>query len=123
MTEKSNEAYELFVRQTWLSRNRIPVLLGGMPGAILNWYNQVGKEVGQVGTGIQGVTEIANATMADDVIWAARWMRCTAEMHGECRANEYDGVCWIDRDDYTPELKQAAEPSGRASWHPGFKVR
>jgi hypothetical protein len=75
------------------------------------------------GTGVDGVPEVKDNAMADSVIWAARYLRCDNELRTFCREMEYNGTCWIDRDDYTPETPQAKEPGGRATWHPGYKVR
>lgn len=123
MTEPSNEAYDVFVRQVILTGNRIPVLMHGMRG-VLEFYYQRGitHEVGMFGNGIGGAPEVVDATQALTIPWAARYLRCTSELHGHCREMEYNGTCWIDRADYTPQRKQNNEPGGRASWHPGFRV-
>lgn len=62
-----------------------------------------------------------NPSFAEKVPWAARFVKCDAEIHEYCREMEYNGTCWIDRPDYEPVTKQKAAPGGRASWHPGFK--
>ena len=123
MTEKSNEVYDLFVRQVYLTGNRIPVLLGGMHNTLEFLHRNIDAEIAYFGTGFNAFPEVSNAVEADNTIWAARCLRHAAEVHDYCRSIEYNGTCWIDRDDYTPEKPQAAEPGGRAGWHPGFRVR
>lgn len=123
MTEKSNEAYDLYVRQVFLTGNRIPVLLGGMHATLASLHKNIDAEIGFFGTGVSAFPETSSAVEADNTIWAARCLNHNAEIHDYCRSIEYNGTCWIDRDDYTPEKNQNAEPGGRAGWHPGFRVR
>ena len=54
--------------------------------------------------------------------WAKQYVSCGSELKDICRANEYAGRCWIERDDFEPSTKQDAEPGGRASWHPGNRI-
>lgn len=121
MTENSNENYDLFVRQGILSNHRVPVLMGGMRGTLEHYYKTVTQEVGMWGSGTGGAPLVTDAKQALSIPWATRYLRCEGEMHGHCREMEYNGTCWIERDDYTPETKQTPEPGGRASWHPGFR--
>ncbi|CAB9524870.1 expressed unknown protein [Seminavis robusta] len=121
MTEKSNEAYDFFARQAIMAGKRVPVFLNGMPKVLGSLDKAQAAEVGMLGEGKGGVPEIVNAKMAESVPHAARYLRCNGETRGLCREKEYNGTCWIDRDDYTPRTNQQAEPGGRASWHPGFR--
>jgi cell division protein FtsN len=124
MTEPSAEAYDLFVRQVFLSGNRIPVLMGGFGAGFHKLYkDSVTSEMGQFGDGHYGAPLVEDAVQAASIPWAARYLNCTSETHGLCRSMEYNGTCWIERDDYTPETPQQKEPGGRASWHPGMRVR
>ena len=123
MTEKSDAAYDLFVRQAYMSANRLPVLLGGMEGTLIKLDQTIDAEVGFFGTGTGGFPEVKNAVEADNQIFAAQCLNYAGEVKDYCRSIEYNGTCWIDRDDYTPERKQNAEPGGRAGWHPGHRVR
>jgi hypothetical protein len=122
MTEPSDEAYDFYVRQAVFAGNRVPVLMGGMGHVLTYLGKSINFPVGLFGTGIAGVPETTDATMAESVKWMARYLRCNGEMHGICREREYNGTCWIERDDYTPTTAQNKEPGGRASWHPGFRV-
>lgn len=121
MTEKSGPAYDLFVRQQYLSANRIPVLLGGMGATLENLDRSIDAEVANPGAGIDAFPQVQTPVEADKTIWAARCLNYAAGVKDYCRSIEYNGTCWMDRDDYTPETAQAAEPSGRAGWHPGFR--
>ena len=122
MTENSDEAYDFYVRQAVMAGNRVPVLMGGMPNVLMYLGKNINFPVGSFGVGTGGVPEITDGNMAESVKWMARYLRCNGETHGLCREREYNGTCWIDRDDYTPTTTQQKEPGGRASWHPGFRV-
>ena len=80
-------------------------------------------EVGMFGRGLEGVPITKDAVTANEVVWAARYLRCEGDIANLCKENEYNGTCWIERDDYTPTMPQNPAPGGRASWHPGHKVR
>jgi len=121
MTEKDDAAYDLYVRQNLLSANRVPVFLGGMPNVLKNLHETIDAEVANCGTGVQGIPQVTSAPEAEKQIWAARCINYAPELKDYCRGIEYNGTCWIDRDDYTPTHAQNAEPEGRAGWHPGFR--
>jgi hypothetical protein len=122
MTENSDEAYDFYARQAILAGNRIPVLNGGTANVLTYLGKNLDFPVAQFGSGTGGVPEITDGTMAESVKWMARYLRCSGETHVLCREREYNGTCWIERDDYTPTKDQQNEPGGRASWHPGFRV-
>lgn len=63
MTEKSNEAYDFYARQAILAGNRVPVLLGGMGGTLVQLYNTANAEVGTFGTGTLTDLAVTNGTM------------------------------------------------------------
>jgi hypothetical protein len=54
--------------------------------------------------------------------WAMRYVNCDIELNHICRSNEYQGQCWVDRDDFTPDTKQRAAPGSRGKWHPGNRI-
>lgn len=121
MTEPSNPAYDLYARQAVLAGNRIPVFLGGMVGAMEFLAKNGDLETGMYGTGVAGAPKIMKAEDAHTIPWAARYLSCDNELKQLCKENEFNGTCWIEREDWNPDWKQKAEPGGRASWHPGFR--
>jgi hypothetical protein len=124
MTENANEPYDLFVRQGIMAGNRVPVLMHGMASVLSQMDKRIDGEVGMFGTGVDGVPETKSSKREDlsKLPWMARFLRCDPELKTFCRENEYNGTCWIERDDYTPKTKQKPAPGGRASWHPGNRV-
>lgn len=52
--ENSADAYDLYVRQAYLSGNRIPVLIGGIGVVLEDLNKRIGAEVANMGTGKTG---------------------------------------------------------------------
>ena len=141
MTEKNNgQGIEMMARQALLGRYKIPILLN-FPIHIMRPLfqasititnsttdkgdeednNKVSElEFAMLGSGMDGIKKAQTFEDLETIPYAARYMKCASEIQKDfCKPNRYSGVCWIDRDDYTPKKKQDKYPGGRASWHPG----
>jgi hypothetical protein len=118
MTEKSPIPQDTMMRQGLIAGDRVPII-AGVNGAILKYLDQhADADVATLGSGNaghDGIPKTLNEIQAQSLPWAARYLIC--EGNNLCR--HYDGMCWIDRPDFTPTTKQNAAPGGRASWHPG----
>jgi hypothetical protein len=123
MTEGGDTAaIDLFGRQGLLGGTKVPVLwsLAGTNSQLLNMNAEA--DVGFPGSGYIGIPEGKTLEEIQQMPWASQYVRCNNALHGICRSNEYQGVCWIDRDDYTPKIAQKNAPGGRANWHPGNRI-
>jgi hypothetical protein len=119
MTEKDNKAKDLFARQALLGGTKVPVLWSLATGVSKALYLAADADIGMPGEGRYGIPKGGSYEEINKMPWAAQYVSCTSEFSSICRQNEYNGTCWIDRDDYTPTTKQQKEPGGRAKWHPG----
>ena len=120
MTEKEAKARDMFFRQGILGDGKVPMIMSMTTrNDVLAMLNKnADADIFMVGD----QSSLPQADTLEDVKkmpWAAQYVRCGGEISGICRENEYKGVCWIDRDDFTPKTKQNAAPGGRAKWHPG----
>jgi hypothetical protein len=97
----------------------VPVLWSLALGTIIRLNLEAGADVGYPGEGTFGLPMAMAVEELDTFPWAVRYMNCDSALKDICRQNEYNGTCWLDRDDYTPTTPQRAAPGGRASWHPG----
>ena len=130
MTEYEPEAVELFSRQGILSGGqKVPLLwvkqdFWRMTGSDTFQYllQETDVDLGIYGTGMRDVPPMMTMEDAPSLPWATQYMRCDAEINGDCVEHGYDSVCWIDRDDVTPGVTQSEFVGGRASWHPGYRV-
>lgn len=122
MTEREEEAKDMMARQQLLAGKKVPILwsFGEKTLAFLNTNADV--DVGYMGSARKGITEATSMEEMGSLPWAMRTVKCSAEIHQECRKEEYRGVCWIERDDFTPENNQLGVPAGRAGWHPGDRI-
>ena len=126
MTEKDAGSRDFFNKQAVLNGERVPIL---MASDIYNldkesdgnlWYGDIKR-----GYDLMPITE--DAEQALKVPYAARYMKCgpignELNLCGDKRnPNTYNGMCWVDRSDYTPPKGQGGATPGRAGWHPGFR--
>ena len=78
-------------------------------------------DVGEFGTGMDGIEETTSANV-DTLPWAARYLKCGTDMKDTCRQEKYCAKCWIDRKDgVKPTTNQRPSPAGQVSWHPGWR--
>ena len=124
MTEKGGDEIDLFFRQSILgSTNRVPYISApGDRAGILRLLHDHADVDAIVFAYPSSIPETTDEVQALTLPWAARYIFCSSEMHAVCRANRYNGTCWIARPDgFEPPTKQAPAPGGRASWHPGHR--
>jgi hypothetical protein len=122
MTEKENKAKEVMMRQGIMGGIKVPILWSLTPQILQELNTAAGMDVGYPGTGFSGLPKAQSYEEIQALPWAAQYVRCSNELSGFCRQFEYDGVCWIDRPDYTPVTPQKDAPGGRAGWHPGNRI-
>ena len=122
MTEKSPPLTNFFFRQGLLAGKRAPFLYSGGTGANPTPFEAIGASVGDWGAlGYSPIT--TSEEQAKTLPWAARYNKCEPGAAALCKAQEYDGKCWVvERDDYTPGTKQEPLVGGQAKWHPGPKI-
>ena len=124
MTEKKGEDLGLFVRQALLGGVKIPVMWS-LSTKGLSFYNTTSEgsiDVGYPGDGSFGIRKAHDFDDLETIPWAQRYMQCGNDIKSSiCKKQEYNGTCWIDRPDYSPEKQQNKSPGGKASWHPGFR--
>jgi hypothetical protein len=123
MTEGDPAHVDIFYRQALLGGNRVPVLWGGPFELLKMLHEEADVDVGQWGLATDGLIEVESAEQANDVPWAARYMKCKPEVQDLCQAEpRFCATCWIDRDDgVKPDAKQLDRPQGQVKWHPGWR--
>ena len=122
MTEKGNGFHQLFTRQGLMGGIKVPFLLSSDPGVMVQLHNEADADIGYSGSSMSGIPTASTAEELGQIPWAPRYMKCSGDVNEACNDKGYNGTCWVERDDFTPERPQKAEPAGRASWHPGNRV-
>ena len=123
MTEGASEHVDIFYRQALLAGNRVPVLWGGPFNLLKMLHEEADVDVGEWGTAMDGIPEVESIEQAKDITWAARYLKCKAEVQDICKEEpRFCSKCWIDREDnIVPEAKQLDHPKGQVKWHPGWR--
>lgn len=112
MTEKSSQMVNFFYRQGLLAGNKAPFLYSGY-GANPAPFEAIGASTG--GYGVLGYSPITTSEeQAETLPWAARYIKCAPGTEALCHANQYDGKCWVERDDFTPATTQQPLVGGQA---------
>ncbi len=119
MTEREDSSQDLLHRQYILGGGKVPVLWSLALRTIQRLHLDAGADVGFPGEGLDGIPVASTLEQYQDMPWAAQSISCDGTLKDLCRQEEYNGTCWIHRDDYTPQTPQNGAPGGRASWHPG----
>jgi hypothetical protein len=115
MTERPAKDLELFHRQALIgSKFKVPVLWTLAENQALQFYQKAKVPFGIPGTGEKGLPEVKTYEELMARPYASRYMKCKDEVKSVCKQKRYDGVCWIDRPDVTPENGQKKAPGGRA---------
>jgi hypothetical protein len=122
MTELEASAPDAMARQAMLGGMKVPALWTLHPETATYLHLAGGADTGLVGTGYFGVDKGMTLQEIKQMPWAMQYVNCDNELHDICRSNEYQGQCWVDRDDFTPTTRQNDEPGGRARWHPGNRI-
>ena len=117
MTEKELTAPDMMGRQAVLGGVKVPLIYNMDPN-ILRAYEKVGIDVAYKGTGSVGIPTKEVVQDVEAAPWATKNLRCSGEANEECKKLEYNGTCWIERDDVPLDriATQQSVPGGRASW-------
>ena len=123
MTEKEDRYIDLFYRQALLAGKRSPFLWDGNFKVLKKLYEEVGADVGQIGTGMDGIEETIDEVQAASLPWASQFLKCNPQNQNMCndKAHKFRTTCWIERPDVTPPKRQAGAVGGQAGWHPGWR--
>ena len=126
MTEPTPAHIDLFIRQGLLGGNRVPVIWGGNFEVLTQLHEHADVDVGDFGTGTDGIIVVTDETQALSVPYAARFMKCDHDRQHLCDAEpRFCAHCWIPRDDLpNPEKlfdKIDAKPGSQVKWHPGWR--
>jgi hypothetical protein len=119
MTEKEDGAPDVMSRQQILGGLKVPAIWTSHPSTAKMLYLSADAHTGYVGTGSSGIELGTTLEQIQAMPWAMQYVRCEGEITSICKQNEFMGSCWVERDDFTPMLRQKGAPGGRASWHPG----
>jgi hypothetical protein len=76
MTEGNLDHIDIFYRQALLGGNRVPVVWGGPFELLKMLHEEADVDVGEWGLATDGIIEVESAEQANDVPWAARFMKC-----------------------------------------------
>jgi hypothetical protein len=111
-------------RQGMIGGMKVPVLWDFNAPTMIKYHEKADVDIiGANGgaTSRLGVPQQETLEDIDKTVWANKFLKCGQELKGHCRANEYNGTCWVERPDITPG-NQKQQPGGRASWHPGNRI-
>ena len=124
MTEGGNRDPDLMIRQGMIGGLKVPLLWSFNHGLLVAYHEKADVDVITNGASPSrgGVPQQDTLEDIDKAVWASKFLKCGASLKAHCRANEYNGTCWIERPDYTPTTNQNPEPGGRAGWHPGNRI-
>ena len=119
MTEPSDKAVDMLSRQAILGGSKVPFFINLREKVAKELYEKVKADVGFKLSAMSSIPMAEDLTDIEMMPYAVRYLSCGIDIEHTCKEYEYDGICWIPRDDYTPETKQDEYPGGRAGWHPG----
>lgn len=113
MTERPETLVNFFLRQALIAGHRSPILMG--EGAQLaGFHDTAGAAVANQGNG--WVPQTVSEEQVKDVPWAAQYLSCARDATANCKGHEYTAGCWVEREDFTPQVPQGAIVGGQASW-------
>jgi hypothetical protein len=124
MTEPNAGHQDLFLRQGLLGGNRVPVVWGGNFAVLRALHEEADVDVGDFGTGTDGVIEVEDEEQAKTVPFASRYMKCSKGRQDLCTAApRFCAKCWVPRDDIDPVKLgyKLGKIGGQVKWHPGWR--
>jgi len=125
MTEPGARDKDFFFRQGLLGGKRVPVVwaAGGCFDILKLLHEKADIDVGEFGSGMDGIEATVSDKQAKELPWAVRYLKCEHDAQDICKQNDdYCAKCWIDRDDgVKPEATQLENPKGQVRWHPGWR--
>jgi hypothetical protein len=125
MTEGGNRDPDLMMRQGMIGGMKVPVLWNFNHPTMITYHEKADVDIilnGAFSSSRLGVPQQDTLEDIDKTVWASKFLKCGQELKGHCRANEYNGTCWVERPDLPPPSTQKKEPGGRAAWHPGNRI-
>jgi hypothetical protein len=126
MTEPSPVHIDLFIRQGLIGGNRVPVIWGGNFEVFAALHEKADVDVGEFGSGTDGIPVLTDESQALTMPYAARYMKCDHDRQDVCdREPRFCATCWIARDDVpNPDEvfdKIDPKPGSQVKWHPGWR--
>jgi hypothetical protein len=122
MTEGGNRDPDLMMRQGMIGGMKVPVLWNFNAGTMIKYHEKADVDIIWNANSRLGVPQQNTLEDIDKTVWASKFLKCGPELKAHCRANEYNGTCWVERPDMPRPDKQQKEPGGRAGWHPGNRI-
>ncbi len=127
MTEGAGAHQELFFRQGILGGDRVPIVMGmGMAAPIMEMlYQYADADVGNYGSGSEGIPITKSAEQALELPYATRYLNCAPEAKDFCAVQpRFCTVCWIDPigdGSIIPPTPQKEQFSDNSNFHPGWR--
>jgi hypothetical protein len=127
MTENTPAHIDLFIRQGLIGGNRVPIVWAGNFEVMAALHENADVDVGEFGTGMDGIPTIMNETHAAAVAYAARYMKCDHERKEICdNEPRFCASCWLPREDIPnpKDVFDSIDPKvgSQVKWHPGWRV-
>jgi hypothetical protein len=120
MTEREPEARDMMFRQGILGEGKVPIIMSrSTMDVMLTLNNDSDADILYLGNLESGIPVGDSLESIATMPWAVQYVKCSSEIHQECRQNEYAAQCWIERDDFHPSTPQKQKVGGQAKWHPG----
>jgi hypothetical protein len=126
MTENHKPGHiDLFFRQALLVEGRVPVVWGaGQKFDLLQMlHNEADADIGEFGTGWDGVPETMDEKQASSLPYAVQNLKCKERLDLCQKPYKFCAICWLKRQDrIKPLQKQYDKPHGQTRWHPGWRT-
>jgi hypothetical protein len=126
MTESHPAHIDLFTRQGLIGGNRVPIIWGGNFEVLAALHENADVDVGEFGSGTDGIQTVMDETQALSVPYAARYMICDHDRQDLCdNEPRFCATCWLPRDDI-PNPNEVFDvidpkPGSQVKWHPGWR--
>lgn len=127
MTEPGAAHIDLFIRQGLIGGNRVPVVWAGNFEVMAALHEHADVDLGEFGSGTDGIPMITDATPAATLPYAARYMKCDSDSKAICDSEpRFCASCWLPRED-VPNPNDVFDSidtrvGGQVKWHPGWRV-
>ena len=127
MTEPGPVHIDLFIRQGLIGGNRVPVVWAGNFEVMAALHEHADVDIGEFGSGTDGIPYITETTPAATIPYAARYMKCDSDSRAICDSEpRFCASCWLPRDDI-PNPDDVFDSidkkvGSQVKWHPGWRV-
>ena len=127
MTENSPAHIDLFIRQGLIGGNRVPVVWAGNFEVMAALHENADVDIGEFGSGTDGIPIVTDETQAATVAYAARYMKCDHDRKEICdNEPRFCASCWLPREDIPNPTDVFdsidAKVGSQVKWHPGWRV-